>query len=138
MMPPAKPLARQGTMKAAQWIFRIAGIYGVLALTPLYFLESTFTDSTHPEFYYGFIGVGLAWQALFFILAVDPVRCRLFMIPAILEKISYGAATFWLFFVGRAATSIMLGGAIDWVFVGLFLWAYVQTGRRLNVQPAMA
>ena len=125
-------------MKAAQWIFRIAGTYGVLVMTPLYFLEHTFTDSVHPEFYYGFIGVGLAWQVLFFILAADPVRYRVFMIPAILEKIGYGAATFWLFFAGRAEPSILLGGGIDWLFVALFLWAYVQTGRRLQSQPALA
>ena len=125
-------------MKAAQWVFRIAGIYGVLVLTPLYFLERSFTDSAHPEFYYGFLGVGLAWQVLFFLLASDPVRYRLFMIPAALEKISYGTATFWLFFAGRAEASILLGGAIDWVFVALFLWAYARTGRALNPHLATA
>ncbi len=125
-------------MQSAQWIFRIAGIYGVLVLTPLYFLESTFTDSVHPEFYYGFLGVGLAWQVLFFILATDTARYRPMMIPAILEKVGYGAATFWLFVVGRAATSVLLGGAVDWLFVGLFLWAYVQTGRSTSSLLAAA
>lgn len=114
-------------MQLAKWIFRIAGTYGVVVLAPLYFLESTFTDSVHPEFYYGFLGVGLAWQVLFFMLATDPVRYRPMMIPAMLEKIGYGAATFWLFFAGRAAGSVLLAGSVDWVFVGLFLWAYLRT-----------
>jgi hypothetical protein len=117
-------------MQPAKWIFRIAGTYGVIVLVPLYFLEGTFSDSLHPEFYYGFLGVGLAWQVLFFILAADPVRYRPMMIPAILEKVSYGVATFWLFFAGRAASSILLGGSIDWLFAALFLWAYLRTEKR--------
>lgn len=116
-------------MQAAKWIFRIAGLYGVIVLAPLYFLEPMFTDLAHPEFYYGFLGVGLAWQVLFFILATDPLRYRPMMIPAILEKIGYGGATFWLFFAGRAEASLLLGGAIDWLFVGLFLWAYLRTAE---------
>jgi hypothetical protein len=119
-------------MEQAKWIFRIAAAYGVLVLVPLYFLESAFSDSVHPEFYYGFVGVGLAWQVLFFILATDPLRYRAMMIPAMLEKISYGAATFLLFFAGRAPGSILLGGTIDWLFVALFFWAYLATAHQQN------
>jgi hypothetical protein len=36
---------------------------------------------THPGFYYGFVSVGLAWQVAFFVIARDPVRFRLMMIP---------------------------------------------------------
>jgi hypothetical protein len=124
-------------MQAAKWVFRIAGAYGVVVLVPLYFLESAFTDSVHPEFYYGFLGVGLAWQVLFFILATDPLRYRPMMIPAILEKVSYGAATFWLFFAGRAASSVLLGGAADWVFVGLFLWVYLRTASSGQIRSSI-
>lgn len=120
-------------MQTAKWIFRIAGAYGVLVLVPLYFLESHFTDSVHPEFYYGFLGVGLAWQVLFFILAADPLRYRVMMIPAMLEKIGYGAACFCLFFAGRADSSVLLGGAVDWLFVALFCWAYMQTAPASEV-----
>jgi hypothetical protein len=47
---------------------------------------------TQPEFFYGFVGVSLAWQVLFLFLARDPQRYRLMMLPSILEKISYGIA----------------------------------------------
>jgi len=41
---------------------------------------------THPGFYYGFVSVGLAWQVAFLVIARDPVRFRLMMIPAALEN----------------------------------------------------
>lgn len=114
-------------MLAAKWIFRVAGTYGIIVMTPLFFLERTFSDSVHPEFYYGFLGVGFAWQVLFFVLASDPRRYRPMMIPAALEKLSYAVATFWLFLAGRAQGSLLLGGAIDCLFMGLFVWAYLRT-----------
>jgi len=50
-------------MKFARVVFLVAGIYGLIVLLPQYFLEAKVgLDSpppiTHPEFYYGFIGVG--------------------------------------------------------------------------------
>ncbi|MGO8914913.1 MAG: hypothetical protein ACLQJR_03280 [Stellaceae bacterium] len=119
-------------MQLAKWIFRVAGAYGVIVMAPLFFLEKTFSDSVHPEFYYGFLGVGFAWQILFFILASDPQRYRTMMIPSILEKLSYAAATFWLFLAGRAESFILLGGAIDGLFMGLFIWAFLRTGGRVE------
>jgi hypothetical protein len=52
-------------MKFAKIIFLIAGIWGVLILTPLYFMFNTIGRQdpppiTHPAFYYGFVGAGLA------------------------------------------------------------------------------
>ncbi len=116
-------------MQFAKWVFRIAGAYGVIVLAPGFFLETLFTDSLHPEFYYGFLGVGFAWQILFFILASDPGRFRPMMIPSILEKFAYAAATLWLFLAGRAAGSVLLGGGVDFLFMVLFVWAYLRTGR---------
>ena len=78
-------------MKFARIVFLIAGIYGILVLTPLYFLEQTIGRETpppitHPEFFYGFLGVALAWQVLFLLIAHNPVRYRPMMIPSILEN----------------------------------------------------
>lgn len=123
---------RGSVMQAAKWIFRIAGVYGIAVLTPMYFLEGMFTDSLHPEFYYGFIGIGLAWQVLFFILAADPQRYRAMMVPALLEKVGYGGATLALFILGRAAASVVLSGLVDWLFAALFLWSYLRTGQRMH------
>src|SRR5690348_1179400 len=68
-------------MKFARWTFLLAGIWGIIVLAPLYFLENFIGAQhppaiTHPEYFYGFVGVGLAWQILFIIVASDPVRYR--------------------------------------------------------------
>lgn len=116
-------------MKFAKIVFRIAGIYGVLALAPLYFLENRISRDvppaiTHPEYFYGFVGVGLAWQVLFLVLSTDPVRYRSMILPSILEKISFGIALIVLFSQGRVPTSTVAIGSGDWILAVLFLAAY--------------
>jgi hypothetical protein len=119
-------------MRFARRLFAIAGIYGLLVLPPQYFLEAKngrdFPPAiTHPEYYYGFIGVGLACQILFLIIARDPVRYRAMMIPAILEKFSFGIAVVTLFLLGRVS-AVMLGlSCVDLLFGLLFIVAYVKT-----------
>ena len=81
-------------MNFAQWVFRIAGIYGILMMVPHYFMEQQIGFDfppaiTHPEYFYGFVGVTLAWQVLFLVLSTDPARYRTMMLPCILEKLSY-------------------------------------------------
>ena len=68
-------------MNFAKLVFRVAGVWGIVLLAPLYFMfELIGTQDpppiTHPGFYYGFVGVALAWQVVFFIIARDPVRFR--------------------------------------------------------------
>jgi uncharacterized membrane protein YfcA len=51
-------------------VFRIAGVWGVLLITPLYFMSDTIGRNdpppiTHPAFFYGFAGAALAWQIVF-------------------------------------------------------------------------
>ena len=97
-------------MKFARWAFLVAGIYGLLVITPLYFMESYINKQipppiSHPEFFYGFVGVGLAWQILFLVVASDPQRFRAMMLPSILEKISYGIALIVLRQQNRIAIS---------------------------------
>ena len=60
-------------MRFARRVFVIAGVYGVIALIPQYFLPA---PAQRTEFFYGFIGIALAWQVLFFVIATDPVRYR--------------------------------------------------------------
>ena len=57
-------------MTLATWIFHLAGIIGILIIAPFYFIETQIgldmpPAITHPEYYYGFIGVTLAWQVGF-------------------------------------------------------------------------
>jgi len=64
-------------MRFAKIVFLVAGIYGLLILTPMYFLENkigrdTPPAITHPEYFYGFVGVALAWQVLFLVSRAIP------------------------------------------------------------------
>ena len=119
-------------MKFARLVFLIAGIYGLLVLLPGYFLEEkTGRDFpppiTHPEYYYGFIGVAVAWQVVFLILSRDPIRYRPMMIPAILEKATFGVAVLILFSQQRVSTFMLAAALVDSVLGVLFVLAYIKT-----------
>ena len=119
-------------MTFARWTFRLAGIYGLLALAPMYFLADTIAVQqppaiTHPEFFYGFIGVGLAWQLVFLVIATDPVRYRSLMPVAIVEKVSFGIPVAILFAQGRVAAAVLGVSLIDWLLGALFLVSYLKT-----------
>lgn len=119
----------------ATWVFRLAAIYGLVVLLPQYFLEDQVGRDfpppiTHPENFYGFIGVALAWQVAFLIIARDPVRYRLLMLPAILEKASFGIAVLVLYFQGRVPGLLVVFGVIDLLWGVLFIAAYATTAAR--------
>ena len=119
-------------MRFAKVTFWIAGIWGVLIITPLYFIFDLIgrTDPppiTHPGFFYGFVGTALAWQIAFFFIASDPVRYRLLMIPSIFEKFSYGIAVVILVTQGRMRAPDLIFGGVDLLFGVLFAIAYLKT-----------
>ena len=60
---------------------------------------------THPEHFYGFVGVAVAWQIAFLIISRDVVRFRPLMLAAIVEKASFALPTFALFASGRVAAA---------------------------------
>lgn len=114
---------------AAKWILRIAGVYGLILLTPFYFLEERIGVEqppaiTHPEYFYGFVGVAVAWQVAFLIMSRDPARYHPLLPACILEKFTFGIAAIVLFAQGRLAGPPLAGGAIDLVLGVLFLWLY--------------
>lgn len=116
-------------MTFARWVFRIAGVYGLLVLAPHYFLENQIAAEareqfTHPEFFYGFLGVGIAWQIAFLIIAHDPLRFRPMMIPSVIEKFSFAGATAVLFIQHRMAGTMFAAGMIDLALGVLFLIAW--------------
>lgn len=120
-------------MKFARRLFNIAGIYGLLVLVPQYFMEAKNGRDypppiTHPEYYYGFVGVAVAWQVLFLILARDPKRYRLMIIPAILEKLSFAIASFILYAQQRLGTTMLLAASIDLLLGVLFIVAFAKLG----------
>jgi hypothetical protein len=119
-------------MKFAKRVFLVAGIYGLIVVLPLYFMEEkTGRDFppaiTHPEYYYGFAGVTAAWQVLYLFLSTDPIRYRLMMIPPMLAKTSFVAAVAILYLKHRVS-GVMLGASmIDLLLVILFIVAYLKT-----------
>jgi hypothetical protein len=120
-------------MKFAKVVFWMAGIWGVLVLTPLYFVFDMISRNdpppiTHPGFYYGFVCVALAFQVAFIVIARDPVRLRPMMIPAMLEKFGYGATFVVLYLQNRLHPQDLGLGGVDVVFGVLFLIAYFKTG----------
>ena len=127
------PHKMEMTMTFAKWVFRIAGIYGLLVLAPMYFAENQISRDfppaiTHPEHYYGFIGVALTWQVLFLVLSTDPVRYRMMILPAFLEKATYSIAVAWLFAQQRVAGIVFGFAMVDAILGVLFLLAFWRTG----------
>ena len=121
-------------MRFAKLTFLIAGIYGLLALVPLYFLEQqTGRDYpppiTHPEYYYGFIGVAVAWQLAFLVMSRDPLRYRQLMPVAVVEKASFFIPGVVLCAQHRLATNILGFAIVDGLLGVLFLTAYWKTAR---------
>ena len=119
-------------MTFARRVFLIAGIYGLIVLLPQYFLEAkTGVDYppaiTHPEYYYGFIGVAVAWQLVFFLISRDPIRYRPIMLAAIVEKASFGLPAIPLYAMGRLHAEMLLAGLLDLSLGVLFVMAYART-----------
>lgn len=119
-------------MKFARWVFLLAGIYGILVTAPLFFMEESIglkfpPAITHPELFYGFACVTLAWQFAFLLISRDPVRYRLMMLPAIFEKWSYVVAVILLFVEGRIPTITLGFGLVDFCLGVLFLLSFTKT-----------
>jgi hypothetical protein len=122
-------------MRFSKVVFWVAGIWGFLVLTPLYFMFDLIGRQdpppiTHPGFFYGFVGAGLAWQVAFLFIARDPLRFRPLMIPSLLEKVSYGAAIIVLVLQGRMHKSDLVFAGTDLLLGLLFVIAYLKTRTR--------
>ncbi len=116
----------------ARRVFLCAGVIGLVTLLPQYFMEARIGRDypppiTHPEHFYGFVGVGAVWQILFLIIASDPVRLRPAMVAAMLEKLSFGVPVIVLYLQGRVPP-LLLGFALFDLFLGLlFVASYRRT-----------
>jgi hypothetical protein len=113
-------------------LFQVAAVYGIIVLLPLYFTADKMGRDyppaiTHVEFLYGFTGVALAWQVMFFIIAHDPQRYRLAIVPGILEKLGWGAAVSLMFLQDRVPGTLMIFGGIDLALAASFTWAFWVT-----------
>jgi hypothetical protein len=125
-------------MRFAKIVFRIAGIWGFLVLTPLYFFfdlagQQNPPAITHPEFYYVAISVALVWQMGFFLIAFDPIRFRPFMIVAVLEKLAYAIPVIVLYLQHRVASNQLVWVATDSILCLLFIVSYLKTPATIAV-----
>jgi hypothetical protein len=121
-------------MQVARWIFTIAGVYGILVIAPLYFAAGPIAQYdppaiTHPEFFYGFVGITLAWQLVFLWIARNPVRYRPLMLVSVLEKLAYGVPAIVLFMQQRVKVMTLTFGCLDLLLGTLFVLAFFSTPR---------
>jgi hypothetical protein len=124
----------------ARRVYTVAGIYGLIVMLPQYFLEDrigrdTPPPITHPEHFYGFIGVVVAWQIAFLVIARDPQRFRMLMPVTVLEKLAFALPVLVLWAQGRVAASVLPFAALDLLLGVLFLASYLRTRE---AEPARA
>jgi hypothetical protein len=121
-------------MNFARWVYRVAGIYGILVTLPLLVAERQIAIQyppplTHAEYFYGFALIVLAWQVAFLVIGNNPLQYRGLMPVTVLEKLPYAVAVTALFVQGRVAGMMLVFAFVDSVWAVLFFVAYVQTGN---------
>jgi len=122
-------------MKFARVVFIAAGIWGIVVLTPLYFLVDVTGRQyappiVYPQFYYGFVSVALAWQFAFLLIGTNPARFRPLMIVAILEKLGWVATVSALWIGSRISSLDASSGVPDALLGILFIAAFVASATR--------
>jgi hypothetical protein len=125
-------IAPATAIKFAKQVFRIAAIWGLLVVLPLFFLFDTVGRQappaiTHPEFYYGFAAVTSTWQLAFLLIASDPERFRPLMPVAVVEKAGWLVTLAVLFAQDRVGPSVIPFGAVDMLLGVLFAVSFVTT-----------
>jgi hypothetical protein len=119
-------------MTFAKWSFRMAAVWGFLVVPPLYFMYDIIGQQsppalTHPEIYYGFVGVTLAWQVAFLVISSDPARYRPLMLAAMVEKFGFVIAVAILCAQGRIAPSQLPMAGVDLLLGTLFVVSFLKT-----------
>ena len=64
-------------MRFAKIVFIAAGVWGIVVVTPLYFLldvtgRQYAPPTAYPQFFYGFLSVTMAWQIAFLVIGSNP------------------------------------------------------------------
>lgn len=116
-------------------MFWIAGAWGLIVLSPLYFLYDSVGRSapppvTHPEFFYGFAGLAMVWQIAFLVIGSAPVRFRPMMIPAMLEKFGWVVTLVVLYLQNRLSAAQAVVAVPDGVLGILFMIAFFRVRPR--------
>jgi hypothetical protein len=125
-------LPRVSPDRFARRVFTGAGVYGIVCLAPMYGVERLVGEMepppiTHPEFFYGFVGLALSWQLAFLVIGRDPVRYRALMLPSIVEKVTWFVAVIVLVALGRTRATLLPFAIVDLGLAALFLVAHRRT-----------
>jgi hypothetical protein len=128
-------------MKFARFVFIGAGVWGVVVLTPLLFLVDISgrhyaSPTSYPQFFYGFMGVALAWQLVFLVIGSDPMRFRPLMIPAIVEKAGFIIPASVLYAHGRITAQDASAAIPDAILAVLFIVALVRSSAARPATPS--
>jgi apolipoprotein N-acyltransferase len=99
-------------------MFRWAAIYGVIVLLPLYLTPLPWRGA---EVMLGFVGLGLVFQGVIWIIGSDPAEYRALMPVAVAEKLVFGLPTLALFAQGRVEPPVAAFATID-VLLALGFW----------------
>ena len=119
-------------MRFAKVVFIAAGVWGIVVLTPLYFLvdltgRQYAPPTTYPHFFYGFLSVAMAWQIAFLVIGSSPARFRPLMIPGIVEKFGHVVGVAVLYGQARISTTDALAVGPDLLLGVLFIAAFAKT-----------
>lgn len=119
-------------MKFARITYLVAGIYGIIVLLPLFFLELRQGEQplTRPEFLYGFAGIALTWQFAFLVISRDPQRYRPFIPVTWLEKLSFAIPVPILYLNHRVSFEMLCASQMDAILLIFFIIAYLKTGKQ--------
>ena len=121
-------------MKFARVVFLIAGVWGIVVLTPLYFLvdltgRQYAAPTDYPQFFYGFLSVAMAWQIAFLVIGSSPARFRPLMIPSIVEKFGHVTVVAVLYGHGRLSVADATAAGPDLLLGVLFVLAFAMTPK---------
>ena len=124
-------------MKFARNVFLVAGIWGVIVMTSMYFLFDVVNRQyppaiTHPDFYYGFVSITFAWQIVFLVISTDPVRYRPIMVAALVEKFGYIATLGVLYVKGHIQFGQFAVVAPDCILGLFFIAAFLKTRGKVR------
>lgn len=118
-------------MRFARWVFTIAGVLGVLLIAPLFFLEDLMAGPrgpiSHPDFFYGFVGVTLAWQLVYLVIGRNPAPYRPIMLLGALGKLIFAGSCWTLYAQGRAPIEVAYMASPDILLAALFVVAWAKT-----------
>jgi hypothetical protein len=119
-------------MRFAKTVFIVAGIWGIVVLTPLFWLVDLTgrhysPPADYPHFFYGFLSIAMAWQVGFLVVGSNPARFRPLMIPCMLEKLGYVAIVAVLYGGARISAADAQTAVPDLLLLLLFIVAFGKT-----------